>query len=85
MDLIILKRLSQSYHIVIMFIVVLKPCLGQKKMNRVFGWASDIGVEICFQDTDPIHLKYEDVDKVVKMYKEKYGLDLVGEELGKIM
>ena len=51
-------------------------------MNKVFSSASDIDVKIYYQDTDSIHLNYEDVDKVVKRYKEKYGLELVGEDLG---
>ena len=52
-------------------------------MNRVFGSAADIGVKIYYQDTGSIHLNYEDVDKVVKGYKEEYGLELVGDELGR--
>ena len=52
-------------------------------MNRVFGSANDIGVKMYYQDTDSIHLNYEDVDKLVKPYKEKYGLELVGDDLGK--
>ena len=52
-------------------------------MNRVFGSAADIDVNIYYQGTYPIHLNYEDVDKVVKRYNEKYGLELVGDELGK--
>ena len=52
-------------------------------MNRVFGSAAGIDVKVYYQDADSIHLKYEDVDKVVKRYKEKYGLELVGDELGK--
>ena len=55
-----------------MFIVVLKPCLCQNelRMNKVFSSASDIDVKIYYQDTDSIHLNYDDVDKVVKRYKE---------------
>ena len=41
-----------------------------------------MGVETYYQDTDSTHLNYDDVDKVVKRYKEKYGLELVGEDLG---
>ena len=52
-------------------------------MNRVFGSAADIDVKIYYQDTDSIHLNYEDVDNVVKRYKEEYGLELVGDELVK--
>ena len=57
--------------------------MSKRIMNRVFGSASDIGVNVYYQYTYSIHLNYEDVDKVVKIYKEKYDLDLVGEELGR--
>jgi hypothetical protein len=56
--------------------------MSKRIMNKVFSSASDIDVKIYYQDTDSIHLNYEDVDKVVKRYKEKYGLELVGEDLG---
>ena len=52
-------------------------------MNRVFGSAAGIDVKIYYQDTDSTHLNYEDVDKVVKRYKEQYGLELVGDQLGR--
>ena len=51
-------------------------------MNKVFSCADDCDIKIYYQDTDSIHLNYDDVDKVVKRYKEKYGLELVGEDLG---
>ena len=51
-------------------------------MNKVFSCADDCKIKIYYQDTDSIHLNYDDVDKVVKRYKEKYGLQLVGEDLG---
>ena len=51
-------------------------------MNKVFSWADDCGVKIYYQDTDSTHLHYGDVDKADKRYKEKYGLELVGEDLG---
>ena len=51
-------------------------------MNKVFSCADDCNIKIYYQDTDSIHLNYDDVDKVVKRYKEKYGLQLVGEDLG---
>ena len=56
--------------------------MSKRIMNKVFSCASDIDVKIYNQDTDSILLNYEDVDTVVKRYKEKYGLELVGEDLG---
>merc|ERR1711966_213661 len=56
--------------------------MSKRIMNKVFSSAVDIGVKVYYQDTDSIHLNYDDVDKVVKRYKEKCGLELVGEDLG---
>ena len=39
-------------------------------------------LKIYYQDTDSIHLNYDDVAKIVGRYKNKYGLELVGEDLG---
>ena len=51
-------------------------------MNKVFSWADDCDIKIYYQDTDSLHLNYDDVDTVVKRYKETYGLELVGKDLG---
>ena len=51
-------------------------------MNKVLRCADDCDVKIYYQDTDSIHLNYEDVDKIDNRYKAKYGSELVGEELG---
>ena len=51
-------------------------------MNKVFDASTRCGVKIYYQDTDSIHLNYDDVDKIVKKYKEIYDKDLVGEDLG---
>ena len=44
--------------------------MSKRIMNKVFSCADNIGVRIYYQDTDSIHLNYDDVDKVVKRYKE---------------
>ena len=66
-----------------MFIVVL-GCLGMGKriMNKLFSCADEANTNICYQGTDSIHSNYDDVVKVVAAYKGKYGLELVGEDLG---
>ena len=56
--------------------------MSKRIMNRVFDSASKCGVKIYYQDTDSMHLNYDDVDKVVDKYKEIYNADLIGEELG---
>ena len=56
--------------------------MSKRIMNKVVSCAGDCGVNNYYQDTDSIHLNYDDVDKVAKIYKYKYGLELVGEDLG---
>ena len=56
--------------------------MSKRKMNKVFEVSNDCGVKICDQDTDSIHLNYEDVDKIVHRYKETHNQDLVGQGLG---
>ena len=51
-------------------------------MNEVFSCADDCDIKIYYPDTDSIHLIYDDVDKIAKGYKDKYGKYLVGEDLG---
>ena len=51
-------------------------------MNKVFSCADDLNIKIYYQDTDSIHLNYDDVDKIVDRYKDKYKLNLAGEDLG---
>ena len=51
-------------------------------MNKVFSCADDCDIQVYYQDTDSNHLNYGDVPKIVDRYKDKYGLELVGEDLG---
>ena len=51
-------------------------------MNKIFSCADDCGVKFYYQGTYSIHLNYDGIDKVVKRSKDKYVLDLVGEDLG---
>ena len=51
-------------------------------MGKVFSCADDLNIKVYYQDTDSIHLNYEDVDKIVERCKDKYDLNLVGEDLG---
>ena len=56
--------------------------MSKRITNKVFSCADDLNIKLYYQDTDSIHLNYEDVDKIVERYKDKYDLNLVGEDLG---
>ena len=44
--------------------------MSKRIMNRVFDSASKCGVKVYYQDTDSMHLNYDDVNKVVHKYKD---------------
>ena len=39
-------------------------------MNCVFHVSNDCGLKIYYQDTDSVHLNYDDVNEIIKIYKE---------------
>ena len=56
--------------------------MSKRIMNKVFSCADDGDIKTYYQDADSIHLDYDDVPKVVTRYKDKYGSELVVEDLG---
>ena len=44
--------------------------------------AEDLKLSIYYQDTDSIHINYEEVDILSKQFKIKYNRDLVGDDMG---
>ena len=47
-------------------------------MNEVMGLANDNSIRIYYQDTDSMHLDYDDVAKLEKLYKTEYNRELNG-------
>ena len=56
--------------------------MSKRIMNKVFSCAGYLNIKIYYQDTDSIHLNYDDVPKIVEYYKHKYNQELVGDNLG---
>ncbi len=46
--------------------------------------AEDDGLKIWYQDTDSIHINYEDVEVLEKKFREKYGRNLTGNDMGQL-
>ena len=51
-------------------------------MNEVMCLAEDNDINIYYTDTDSMHMDYDQVDKLRKLFEEKYGRELNGEDLG---
>lgn len=61
-------------------------CLSMSKriMNEVICLAEDNGLKSYYQDTDSIHMDWDDVAKLDELYKEKYNRELQGKMLGQL-
>ena len=51
-------------------------------MNKVLNCAGDLNIKTYYQDTDSIHMNYDDVPRLCGYYKQKYNQELVGNGLG---
>ena len=58
--------------------------LSQSKriMNNVMGLANANNIPVFYNDTDSCHMLDEDVEKLSNLYREKFGKELVGNDLG---
>ena len=56
--------------------------MSKRLMNEVFSCADDLGLKIYYQDTDSIHMNYDDVAKIAARFKIKYDRELVGKNMG---
>jgi hypothetical protein len=51
-------------------------------MNEVMTTAEDNDIDIYYQDTDSMHIKNDDIKKLDEIFKEKYGRELIGNQMG---
>ena len=51
-------------------------------VNEVMCLAEDLDLEIFHQDTDSLHINYDEVKILTKAFKAKYGRELVGKNMG---
>ena len=56
--------------------------MSKRIMNEVICLAEDNKIDIYYQDTDSIHLKLGDIEKLKLLYSNKYNRVLEGKSLG---
>jgi len=56
--------------------------MSKRIMNEVMCLAEDIGCQIYYQDTDSMHISDEDIKRLANAFTEKYGRELVGNNMG---
>lgn len=56
--------------------------MSKRIMREVMGTANDNDITLYYQDTDSLHMKASDVDKLSKCFREKYNRELIGKQCG---
>ena len=51
-------------------------------MNEPMVLAEDLGINIHYQDTDSMHIPSKDTPNLVHAFRQKYGRELIGNQLG---
>jgi hypothetical protein len=55
---------------------------SKRIMNEVFDCMEAVGSPMYYTDTDSIHLPQKDIPDIAKIYKVRYGKELIGKNLG---
>ena len=55
---------------------------SKRIMNEVMCLAEDLDLNMFYQDTDSIHIVYEDVEVLAKAFEDKYNKTLQGDDMG---
>jgi hypothetical protein len=76
----VLKPIDKWFNFTLMGCHVLS--MSKRIMNEVMCLAYDIGCHIYYQDTDSMHIECEDIPKLQAAFKETYGRELIGSEMG---
>lgn len=56
--------------------------MSKRIMNEVMCLAEDNSIDIYYQDTDSMHILEKDVETLAKLFKDKYGRELIGKNMG---
>ena len=72
-------KTDESYNREIVGINILS--MSKRIMNEVMGVASDNQIDIFYRDTDSMHMLDRDIPKLVKLFKEKYDKELIGDKM----
>ena len=76
----LIKSINEHFNYVHCGVEVLST--SKRIMNEVMCLAEDEGLSIFYQDTDSLHIIYDEVEKLRKAFKRDEKRELVGTELG---
>ena len=75
-----LKPINDHYNFCLFGVNILS--MSKRIMNEVMCLAEDNDIPIFYQDTDSMHLYEKDVKRLAELFKQEYGRELIGKNLG---
>ena len=76
----LIKTLDDHFNISQVGTMILS--MSKRIMNEVMCLAEDNGLQVYYQDTDSNHILDKDIQVLSKLFKEKYGRELIGKGFG---
>lgn len=76
----LIKTLDEHFNISQVGTMILS--MSKRIMNEVMCLAEDNGLEVYYQDTDSNHILDKDIEVLARLFKQKYGRELIGKGFG---
>lgn len=76
----LVKPLTEHFNIAQVGVSILS--WSKRIMNEVMVLAEDNNLNIYYQDTDSNHIEEQDIEILANKFREKYGKELIGENMG---
>ena len=74
------KQIDDFYSNTLIGVQILS--MSKRIMNEVMCTAEDNDINIFYQDTDSMHIENDKIPLLAKAFKERFGRELIGKELG---
>jgi len=75
-----IKKLEDHFNICQVGVEILS--MSKRIMNEVMTIAEDNEIKIYYQDTDSMHIEEQNIEKLQKLFNNKYNRELIGKNMG---
>jgi hypothetical protein len=75
-----IKTINKHFNFTTLGVSILS--MSKRIMNEVICLAEDNNIPIYYQDTDSVHMRKSDLEKLDKLFRDKYNRELIGKNLG---
>ena len=75
-----MEKINQHFNYAHIGVEILS--MTKRIMNEVMVLAEDMNIDLYYQDTDSIHIEDVNIQKLADAFKERYGRELIGKDMG---